>query len=455
MGAAIIVLALLFNTLVQNLVITVVRTKEGGRFGERAGAIVRSTNYDQYLPGSTNTAGAPDLSTLAAMYEGMLSSNVSEIPVSCPTGNCTWPINPTVGVCGSCMDVSSSLLHSCTNASSCKWSIPGGATLTNPASAPGTSSIALTTVFAVDAGPNKIWNASNINQDKTQWIQDFNVIGLSFNQYNVTTYPTPIDLPGVRAYECGMWFCLQARHTKVSFGSTNQSITATWYQVASQGSDPSPTGTADFTDIPRAFNTESDVVYSVSNRAEQAAALGIESMLYGLVSPDNPGEISYLGSQEGSVDGLKGLWYAADDMDGWMGNLTRSMSNNVRLTGTPQQHNSTLYDGVAWAEETYIQVQWLWIIFPWALVLMSITFLIITIVETRHHKPWKNSTSTVLYTRLDDPLQEAAYRAGAQNRSLTEDFDRTTVRLDTANWTFRPVSMGNGWTWSEQTPPVS
>ena len=301
-------------------------------------------------------------------------------------------------------------------------------------SIPGVSSnYTLPTVFKVAAGPNKIWNGSEMQ------IVNFNVIGQSRNVYNASyagglTY----ELSGVRAYDCGMWFCLQARRTNVSFGIIEQGVASTWDQAINP---PSRYGSSNFTKIPENFNVEPGVVYGVDGMAQQAAFTGISNLLFGTVNPDNPGEISYFGANNGYLDGLKGLWYAADNIDGWMGNLTQSLSNDVRLTGTTKQLNSTLYYGVAWAEEAYIKVQWLWIIYPSALVVMSIGFLFITIVENRTQRPWKNYPTAMLYTRLDDRLQEAAAKADAQNRTLTDDFDRMAVRLHTDDWTFRPASV--------------
>jgi hypothetical protein len=80
---------------------------------------------------------------------------------------------------------------------------------------------------------------------------------------------------------------------------------------------------ANFTKIPENFNTEPGLVYGVEARAAQAAYVGIQNNLFGTVNLSNQGEIAYIGSSGGNLDGLKGLWYAADDIDGWMGNLTK------------------------------------------------------------------------------------------------------------------------------------
>ena len=438
-GAAITVLSLLFNTLAQNSIITQVRSIPDATSDERPGAIHRSTQYDNSAPSTGNTDTTPDLSTLAAMYTGMLSSNVSDLPVSCPTGNCTWPVVPSLGVCGACMDVTSTLVESCSNASSCTWSIPGGAKLSNPGFV-GDPPARQPSVFIVAQGPGKIWNTSEPSEFPGDIIAiyDFNVIGQSRNVYDAMQEATPVKLPGVKAYECGLWFCLQARHTNVSFGITEQGVAATWNQAVNPLSRFS---SSNFTKIPENFNPEPGVIYGVSGLAQQAATTGISDILFGTVNAGSPVEVAYTGTYGGNLDGLKGLWYAADDIYSWMDNLAQSMSNNVRLTGTTNQLNDTLYDGVAWAEEVYIEVQWVWMIYPFALLLMAIGFLLLTIVENRKQRPWKNSASAMLYTRLDNQLQEEASKADAQNRGLTEDFDRTAVRLNTQDWTFRPVSV--------------
>jgi hypothetical protein len=83
------------------------------------------------------------------------------------------------------------------------------------------------------------------------------------------------------------------------------------------------------TGIPAEFNTEP----GVGRQALSATSTGVVDLPFGTVSAENAGEVSYFGPVGNNLDGLKGLWYAADDMDGWMGNLTLSLSNNVRQTG--------------------------------------------------------------------------------------------------------------------------
>lgn len=377
----------------------------------------------------------------------MLSSNVTDIPVSCPTGNCTWPIVPSLGVCGDCIDVTLSLQESCANSTACQWSVPGGATLVNP---PNASEPLFPAVFKVDNGPGTIWNVSEKakNVSSTE-ITSFNIIGQPKNVHyaDAGSGATPIKLSGVQAYECALWYCLQAHHTNQPFGITDQGVTTHWNQAV----EPEPTDGdafhefANFTNIPEEFNVEPGVIYGVSVGAMQAALTGLQNLLYGVVSPMDIMEVSFIGDSGGNLDALKGLWYAMDDLDGWMRRLTQRMSNNVRLTGDTQRLNETKYDGVAWAEEAYIKVQWPWIIYPWALVILSLAFLVVTIIENRGLKPWKNNSSAMLFTRLDNQLQDDALKAHESGSGLTKDFDKKQVRLNTSDWTFRLGQNSKSW----------
>lgn len=406
----------------------------GTPLGQRAGEIARSTSYDNWVPGDLFVTPAADLSTLSAMYTGMLSSNISDLPVSCPTGNCTYPVVPSLGVCGACMDVTSSLVESCPNSTTCRWAIPHGAELVNP-SKPAPSSYSQPAVFKVDTGPGRIWNASTAARDASLVISNFNIIGQSRSVYNASATgsgATPKKLSNVVAHECGLWFCVNTHRTNVSLGIASQEIQAHWNK-AKAGVEF--TDISNFTNIPKEFNVEDDVAYSISVRSMLALSSGINALLFGTVAASNPGEVSFIGYSGIALDGLKGLWYAADDIDGWVNNLAKSLTNNIRLTGTTQQQNATLYDGTAWTEEVYFFVSWLWMIFPWTLVFLSIAFLTITIIGDWRRTPVKNN----LYEQLEVPPSHVGtgLSGNGSNMSLTE----LTIRMNAGGGSFKSLPV--------------
>jgi hypothetical protein len=59
----------------------------------------------------------------AGVYNGMLSEGLEPLTASCPTGNCTWPVTPSLAVCGECSH--SAYTTSC-NETGCNYTMPSG-----------------------------------------------------------------------------------------------------------------------------------------------------------------------------------------------------------------------------------------------------------------------------------------------------------------------------------------
>ncbi|KAL9615217.1 MAG: hypothetical protein Q9167_000311 [Letrouitia subvulpina] len=86
------------------------------------------------LPGSSTAfdLGSITPSMVAKLTDGLMNNNISPSNVSgsCPTGNCTWDIYQSMGVCASVIDVSPSITSRCRNVGSqfnptgCYYSVP-------------------------------------------------------------------------------------------------------------------------------------------------------------------------------------------------------------------------------------------------------------------------------------------------------------------------------------------
>ncbi|KAH6678192.1 hypothetical protein B0J14DRAFT_316769 [Halenospora varia] len=79
--------------------------------------------------------------------------------------------------------------------------------------------------------------------------------------------------------------------------------------------------------------------------------------------------------------------------------IATSMTNRIRLSPNAVQVN-----GTEWNSVVYIQVHWVWLILPVAVVLMTTVFLVLTIISNRRLKAplWKSSTLALLAHGLDD-----------------------------------------------------
>ena len=138
------------------------------------------------------TAASIPLGMIAATYNGILNQNVESLPTSCPTGNCTWPLTPSMAICGACSASTYTIScfpgvcnSNCCSIPSCNYTLPSGAVanLTNFAQVFG----ALRGIgFRVLLSLGAIYNPSEPHRI---YITNFDVFGAPWNH---TLYPIHI-----------------------------------------------------------------------------------------------------------------------------------------------------------------------------------------------------------------------------------------------------------------------
>lgn len=410
-----------------------------------------------------------DVTTLAAIYNGIMSGNVDDVPISCATGNCTWPIIPTAGICGACMDMTDEVVSNCGGGAAdqegCYFSIPGGTNLTKPiALAHATNT---TPIFIAGPGSDFIFNQTDIvGEGVFLEKMSFNFIGQSYAQFvneNIGSWipanRTLFNRANVLAYECGLWHCIQSRSVNASNGIVQDSMVE--FRNGQPGTGRATSNHFGFLDDP-SLNVDNISSYDI----EQFAAVdGLKATLgfalSGSITINGVSVIDFtptlirepsFGTRYGAIDGLAGsaadclqaAWVYADDIDAWWARLAKSLTNNIRMNGNLRQEEHARYAGVAWTEVVHIEVRWLWLTFPASLVLLSTVFLVATMVASWQSglKPWKSLVLPVLYTRLEDGLQEEwKEEYTSESGSLAEVRDRWAL-LDSTDdsWIFRHVT---------------
>ena len=98
--------------------------------------------------------------------------------------------------------------------------------------------------------------------------------------------------------------------------------------------------------------------------------------------------------------------------------VATSMTNQTR-----QGPNATQAHGTALAPEVYIHVSWLWLIFPTALVLLSVAFLTVTAGFSAGERQvvWKSSTLASLFHGIHGRKEEAKLRSATSMRQAAEE----------------------------------
>jgi hypothetical protein len=411
------------------------------------------------------------VSALAAIYNGIISDKIDDVPISCATGNCTWPTIPTAGICGACMDMTEQVVSNCGGGSmaqerGCFFSIPGGTNLTKPVSLPLANDT--TPIFIAGPGSDYIFNQTDIvGEGVILQKMSFDFIGQSYTYFMnenrgswVAGNRTLFNRANVIAYECGLWNCIQSRSVNASNGIIQDTMID--FRNGEGRTDPL-TNNFKFQDDP-SFNIDNITSYDMTGK-ENAAISGmkatLESALSGSITINGLATIDFtptlirapsFGTRYGAIDGLAGsavdclhaAWVYADDIDEWWARLAKSLTNNVRMNGKLRQEEHDRYTGVAWTEVVHIEVRWLWLIFPASLVLLSAIFLVATMIASWQSglKPWKSFVLPVLYTRLEEGLQEEwKQEFMGDGNSLAEVKDRWTSLDSTEDaWTFRHVT---------------
>lgn len=98
--------------------------------------------------------------------------------------------------------------------------------------------------------------------------------------------------------------------------------------------------------------------------------------------------------------------------------------------------------GTVWENQTCVHVKWAWLTLPAALVLLTIVFLLLTIVQTNMSKGlvWKSSMLAVLFNGLSEETRNSP-RTVVSLQEMTAAADATTIQLRETSDGYRLVGI--------------
>jgi hypothetical protein len=363
----------------------------------------------------------PSDSTRMAVYAGFRSPEISNPPAVCTTGNCSWPIIPTVGVCGSCMDITTEIIYQRSSSSFCTVSLDN---LRLNGSCTGNSS-ETKTAFISGRGSGRIFQSlapDEIQSDSPNLIANFNALGLPGPQSLILGFNDTI------AKECAVWYCIQAHKISVNLGQLQDVTVGTWSRA--QNLTSGANGNITFVDIPDKMNVEPSDKYSVaSSHVSIMSSYSTTNYFIGYAVADGISQDIYPSS-----DYVGGMHKNLDHIDDWMTRLTRSMTNDARLNSLNDAENPR-YHGIAYTNTVFIHVRWLWIGFPTGLVLLSMFYLLFAILQTSKLNvlPWKSDALLPIYMRLEDDLISLATPGINEREGIKKRIGSCRVNLKTEN----------------------
>jgi hypothetical protein len=357
---------------------------------------------------------------LSGIYSGMLGSSVRPIQATCPTANCTWPITPSVGVCGACAESTFGSVGCNSTSRSCNYTLPSGQ------STQLFNFVEETVAYGGGAGfqviPSMQGSIFSREQGNRAYIMNLELFGLpfGFSIHNSVNAPLPRGL-NLTNTECALWVCVQAYNTTVSSNIQHDEIVDVFetvngtefrynYQQRAQFQMPA---------VPTSLDPANQTNFTVAYQAGRTLDTFFFNNIKGNVSI---GPVAYTPSS----DLVYGAWNGSTNASAWISSIATSMTNVMRSTDTMSrdQYNGSQY-------ELTVTVRWEWLVFPAALVAASLVYLLVIMFQTAASPvySWKGSPLTMLLFELDRDISQKAHGQVEKQGGLLKKIGSTKVRM--------------------------
>ncbi|KAJ5133316.1 hypothetical protein N7476_003455 [Penicillium atrosanguineum] len=385
-GCFILVLAAACDPFVQQVI--GINAKPIHTPGRSSIQVCNASLYSDYGEGAGPGMNEVPLSTNGAIYSGLFQTqapNSKDILASCPTGNCTFPKYQSLGFCSKCANVTDFLhLNKTplgTTLSTYNYKLPNGLSF----------STAESMMYMMNATYNL--DLLKINADGLPLI-------LNFTAITSPGYGVPPAVQ-ISATECALYFCVSTYEARVTEGVFSENRTA----VASSSNTSTSwiDATDDFVITPdtcffngtrykKPYTSPQDCIYSVN----WLSRLAMQNSLSPLMKGEGTLFVSNRPSWTPST---------AQAIYGTYGNLTdistmfESMASSLTLNARSKVCSASV-NGTTWTMQSFVQVRWKWLILPGALVVLSLVFLVVTVVHTKNQYIWKSSPLALLFSDL-------------------------------------------------------
>ncbi|OAX81902.1 hypothetical protein ACJ72_03756 [Emergomyces africanus] len=399
LGALITILALALDPFMQQIIVYPV----GVVYRESGEASVARTENVTYA-----AQGQKGLRMGAVLEQGIMNAiyNGDSAPKSepsCPTGNCTWPVFHSIGVCTRCIDMADkvTLEGACTPGDfldmekNCTISFQHGVPIVNPYDGQ----------HFLSYYPTNRWQFRG-------YYQPLFALGWLEIDYSTLTNTTPV----ARAMECMFTYCLERYNVSVAAGVSI--IKTEPVHVASMHQQSGWNVTEPLLPI---NDKERATTFIVDYNAGHALWNGLILNLLGNATTSPESTDFFIPSNT-----FIGIARTIDDKAHMMNTIARSLTNSLL-----QPSNQTM-TGVVGVPEKFIQVRWGWIALPTFIVIITMLFLCLVILGTKRHEVeiWKSSSLALLYHGLEKPVKDNAQFNRVSD--MTRNAANVRVRLATS-----------------------
>jgi hypothetical protein len=388
-----------------------------------------------------------------------------DIPLSCPSSNCTWPIYDTLAVCSRCEEVSAILdiTKTCMMTTidwSSNWTgpiteepFPNATVCGHFLNATSETPILLTGYVTEGEVHN---TTSEALMMRTIPLSDFYTKDPKYGTGSVAfkKMRNPIldglivsavdglgsvlrnETPFV--HECILFWCVQTIESSYDRGIYNEKIIAEFWNTTSETAAwPWETKPGEggvelnyWDDIIIQSPHIDDLTYSVPNTTMYTTMVIFDDFFPAFYAAfeDTEPLLRYRDYLDGpytqSLD--YNPWLAPNNLTRYMERLATSFTNAIRSS-----ESKRMLQGNSYAIEKFVSVQWPWLIFPFALLLLSLAFLIATMIKTSKDTAtgiWKTSTMPTLIYGLPEETR-GKFASEASWNGSSGDTKKVRIKL--------------------------
>ncbi|USP81787.1 hypothetical protein yc1106_09061 [Curvularia clavata] len=376
----------------------------------------------------------------------------ADIPISCPSTNCTWPSYETLGMCSQCVETPNLLNFTCmetqvdwtstltANVSTFPNTTVCGYFLNSTSDAP-----VLMSGYIVEENGNKtgealmmrtlplvtnperyaLWGDGSINfKHIRNPIIDF-VIAASANSADVYAEKMPV------VHECVVSWCVKTLESSYHLGTYEEKITNVFlnetpgsFPWSSTQSEDENILIVDYFDnvtisAPPVNPDSAKYGWGVNNDTMFNTVYVFDRIFPAFTTLTNYSETPVLRWRTGSFTQARtkyldyNPWLPPNNISRHMERMTEALTNVVRSSTSKE-----MVFGQAFDNEVYVEVKWGWLSLPLCLLLVSCLFLVSTVIKSAAEKGQvsirKNSAIATLLYGLPDHYQKRLAKSNSE-----------------------------------------
>jgi hypothetical protein len=398
-----------------------------------------------------------------------------DVPLSCPTSNCTWPLYETLALCGSCEDVSSVVnsTYACLN-TTIEWSAawtgplrevpyPNGTVCGHFINATSDRPTLLSGYVVPENGDHTAGEALVVRMvpltDFDSKAAYYGNGSIAFKNIRFPIFDALVSSArGGResvyhneppiVQECMLTWCVHTMKSSYEWGNYREEILSTYHEPVREN-DPWP-WTTEENSLGTSYTYIEDVTITPQSGYRRAFQSAITNDTYIISNDTQMNVINYHDEMfpsfytSANIDTKPVLrhrnyadgptvrtmdwnpWQYPNNITHLMERMAKAMTDRIRSSPS-----ITMLEGEAYRTEPYVSIQWGWLAFPLMLLILSLVFLICTIVKTSAAGAtgvWKTSTMPTLIYSLPKETQSQFASSSAWS-SEKNALKKTRIRL--------------------------